>query len=781
MAVLPRQQTGPALRALAALLAAACLSAPAFARESEIRQRVLLPITVNQVARGEFLAFLDNDDVLMRVSDLEAMGVKGFSGRRISAPEGELVSLASLAPQVEFALDAESVSLELTTDPRMLGKKTVNLKPGHPDRILYSTDTSAFMNYSVNWRNFSAFDAFAETGVSLHGNLLYASASRDIQGKFTRGLTSFTVDDRERMRRWVAGDGWAYGGTLGGSVLMGGVSVSRNFDLDPYYLRYPSLGLSGAVTTPSTADIYVNGAIVRREQLPPGQFDLNNLPIPAGRGSATVVIRDAFGGEHTLASPFYASSAVLGRGISEYTYNVGFVRRSAGGAEGDGYQSAPAFLGRHRLGVTDWLTPELRAEGRSGLASAGGGVAARFLVGEVDADFSWSRAQGVTGTAAALGYRYIGQPFNAGVFARIHSARYANLALSALEDRALTEGGAFAGLQLGRLSLTGQYELTKMRDTGRTERLSLSTSVPVTRDVNVFVSAGRSRRIAGGDYAWEGFAGLSYSLPGGGIASLSHERMADGTTVTAANVQRSLPLGTGYGYQVDAAGGSGADRGRGLFQYQGPYGRYEASYERISGQNVETLSASGGIVMVGGAFSLSRAVGQSFALVRVPDVPGVTGFSSNQPVGTTNSRGDLLVPDILPYYGNRISIADVDVPLDYSIGETEKIVAPPYRGGALIVFPVQRARAVTGLLRLRRSGADVIPAYGTLAFASLEGKLVDLPIGGNGEFFVENAAAGTHDAVIRYNGTNCHVRIVVPETKEQFSNLGTVTCEDRPR
>ena len=58
-------------------------------------------------------------------------------------------------------------------------------------------------------------------------------------------------------------------------------------------------------------------------------------------------------------------------------------------------------------------------------------------------------------------------------------------------------------------------------------------------------------------------------------------------------------------------------------------------------------------------------VGQSFALLRVPGVKGVEGFSSNQPIGRTNGSGDLLVPEILPYYGNRLSIADTDVPLDY--------------------------------------------------------------------------------------------------------------------
>ena len=773
MAVLLKTSVSLARTAVAAVLAAGWLSAAAAG--SEARQRVLMPVAVNGVSRGEFLAFVENDDVLILAADLERMGVRGFTGRRIPAPEGELVSLASLAPEIAFALDSDSVSLELTTDPRYLGKKTVNLKPERPDSITYSTDSSAFLNYSVNWRDFKAFDAFTETGISIKGNLLYASASRDAQGHFTRGLTSYTVDDRARLRRWVVGDGWASGGTLGGSVLLGGVSVSRSFELDPYFVRYPTLGLSGAVTTPSTADVYVNGTIVRREQLPPGQFDLTNLPVPAGSGSATVVIRDAFGGERTIGSPFYASSAVLGRGISEYTYNIGFVRHPVGGAQGDGYDSNPAILARHRLGVTDSITPELRVEGRKDLASAGGGVAARFLLGEVDAEFSWSRDHAESGTAAAFGYRYIGRPFNAGVFARVRSARYANLGLAASQDRPLSEAGAFAGIQAGRVSLTGQYELSRMRDTPKTERFAISASVPLTRDANLFVSGGRSRQAAGA-YAWEAYAGISYSLGGGAIASVSHERFADGTNSTVATVQKSLPLGTGYGYQVNAASGETSNRGRGLFQYQGPFGRYEGSFERIDGRNVETLSASGGIVLIGGTLAASRPVGQSFALVRVPGVAGVTGFSSNQPVGTTNSRGELLVPDILPYSGNRVGIADVDVPLDYSIGATERVVAPPYRGGALIEFPVQRARAVSGFLRILVRGETIVPAFGTLAIIS-GGTVLELPIGSNGEFFVENASAGRLEALVRYDGKACRVELVVPDAKEPVSSLGILTCE----
>ena len=98
-----------------------------------------------------------------------------------------------------------------------------------------------------------------------------------------------------------------------------------------------------------------------------------------------------------------------------------------------------------------------------------------------------------------------------------------------------------------------------MRDTPSTGRVSLSASAALSRDWNVFLSGGRALHGAGA--ALEAFAGLSCSLGSGAIASLSHERTADGVSTTSATVQKSLPLGTGYGYQVTASGGGAADKG----------------------------------------------------------------------------------------------------------------------------------------------------------------------------------------------------------------------------
>jgi outer membrane usher protein FimD/PapC len=77
-------------------------------------------------------------------------------------------------------------------------------------------------------------------------------------------------------------------------------------------------------------------------------------------------------------------------------------------------------------------------------------------------------------------------------------------------------------------------------------------------------------------------------------------------------------------------------------------------------------------------------VRNSFALVRVPGVDGVRAYASHQEIGRTNRRGNLLIPDLLPYYGNELNIADTDIPIDYTVPDVRITLAPPYRGGAVV-------------------------------------------------------------------------------------------------
>jgi len=738
--------------------------------------RAVVALRINGTEARAAVVVLRGPDVLVPVADLKAAGLRRVEASGETVAGEPHVSLLSLAPEVRFSLDEKELVLRLEVPPSWFGEAVIDVDGGPPEGILYSSNSSAFANYSARWSRSEGFSGFAEAGWSMRGNLLYGSALRKPDGTFVRGLTHFDVDDRPRLRRWTLGDVFAETGELGGGSFMGGVGFSRNFDLNPYFIRFPRFGFSGAVSTPSTADIYVNGALVRREEIPAGQFDLRNIPAVSGTGSVRIVLRDVFGQERAIVSPYYFSTGLLAAGLSDYSYNLGVTRANIGNKSADYGQ--PLLLARHRIGLTGSVTAGGRLEVARDLVSGGPSLALRLALGELDFAASGSSQNGKSGGAASLGYTYVGSRWSVGTSLRALSNGYANASLTAAMDRANLEGTLVAGTQvLGGLSLSTQYSASRFRDKGRRDAASLSASMRVARPATLLVSAGRSRE-EGKGWTTQVFAGLTFWLGKGSTGSLSLDSRG-GTVVSTAELERPLPRGEGLGYRFLARGnrGEGSD-GLALLQYQGPFGRYEASYERVGQEGNASINASGGLVAIGGSVYGTRPVDQGFALVRLPGVSNVRAFLSNQEVGRTGASGDLLVPDLLPYYGNRLSISDKDVPMEYAIDATERIVAPPYRGGALISFPVRKIRTVSGVVVIERDGKETVPSFGQITVA-LEGGSASSPIARGGEFFLENVSPGERPATIESQEGTCRFLLRVPDSPEPFIQLGKIVCSSR--
>jgi len=734
-------------------------------------QRAFLDLVINLAPKGTILVFLEPGDVWVRVADLEEAGLHDFFGRQQAIAGETYVSLASLAPAITYEFDEKALALRLTASPELLETTVVTLQTVRPAGITYTKDTVAFLNYSLHLQDLRHFSSFAETGLSVGGNLLFTTFSRNADGSWLRGPTNFTVDDREHLRRWVIGDTFAGGGSFGGALFLGGLSLTRDFGLDPYFIRHPTLGFSTAILTPSTVDIYVNEVLVRREPVPPGPFELRNLPVTNGAGTIRLVIRDAYGREQEITSPYYFSTRVLARGVSEYSYSLGFRREQGRNAN---WRYGPlAFLARHRRGLTDSITAGFDFQGDGDLVMGGPSLTTRLPFGELEVAAAASGAQGGSGAAASLAYSYLGRRVSFGAFLRGLTPRWATLSLTPESDRAIVDTNAFVGFHASsRVNLSLQLASADFRDRPRTDRVSALSTIRLTQRASLSLSGGRLQE-HGRPATYDLSAGLTLSLGHNITARVSQEqRGAQATSLV--EVQKSLPAGVGYGYRVQAQRGN-QNRFSGLFQYQGPYGRYEAGFATAGGRNSSTLTVSGGVVGVGRSLYFSRPIQQSFALIRVPGLRGVRGYASNQPIGRTNARGDLLVPNLLSYYGNQLSIDDKDLPLTYSIGSTEKLVGPPFRGGTLVLFPVQRMQDVTGRIVVVVSGQSVVPAYGQLTVTH-GGKEAVSPLGKQGEFYLESVSAGRHPAAVEYEGKTCRFQLNVPPTDQPLVDLGTLQC-----
>jgi hypothetical protein len=176
-------------------------------------------------------------------------------------------------------------------------------------------------------------------------------------------------DRRDTLVRTIVGDFGFATGSLGTAFIMGGLSYSKLYDIDPYFIRYPQQHLMGQLRTASDVDLYIDGQRVRTLHLPAGDFDLRNITQVTGYRNVDLVIRDAFGREQRVDTSYYSSERSLKAGLHEYSYNLGAVRENFG-LESNDY-GPMAFAGFHRYGVTDALTLGVRAEGKSGLFNAG--------------------------------------------------------------------------------------------------------------------------------------------------------------------------------------------------------------------------------------------------------------------------------------------------------------------------------------------------------------------------------------------------------------------------
>ena len=758
------------------LVAAMLTVSPAAATDLEA---ILFPLVVNDVPRGEVPIVLRDGDVLMRSADLEAASLTGAMWERLRIVSqlagtfdtiggSPVVSLRSLAPLIEYTVDEANLTLTLRVNPALFEQTAVQLQTRRPEALEYVADKSAFFNYGVTTA--SGFDdptAFGELGVNARGKLILTTFNHDQTNGLVRGITSLTADDRRSLRRYTFGDATFVTGPLGGGGLVGGVAVAKNFNIDPYFLRFPSYRFAGTALTPSQVDVYVNGILVAQQNVPPGPFELRDIPLTGGAGNTQIVIRDALGNERIQDSPFYYSTTVLAPGLNEYTYALGFLRESFSSSSFD--YGDPIFAAGHRRGMTDSLTLGGRLEAGRSLLSAGPNLSMQTRFGDTDVSLAGSHADGHNGSAAAFAHRYQTRTYSLGLITRLMSREYANTSLPFDVDRPLADLSAFASFLFRRTSVGVLLSHTDNRDTDDLSRGALQGSYLINRFLSLFVSAGVLE--TAGEREPEYAAGLSIYLGGNTSAGIGFTQR-QGQTRASVDVQKSVPAGTGFGYRVQLEDSDLGRHGNGSVQYQNRYGRYAVAFN--SGDS-PGFAVAGGAVYQGGKLLLTRPVQDSFALVRVPGVEGVRVYSNNLVVGRTDADGNLLVPDLLSYYGNRLRIEDKDIPLDYEVGAVERSIAPPYRGGALVQFSVRRIQSVTGSVAIHTTAGEVTPAFGQFTLTR-DGVEVVSPLGNGAEFYLENIASGTYTARIEYTGGSCVFTITIPVTTEPFVRLGKVVC-----
>jgi outer membrane usher protein len=757
---------------------------PAYSPAAEM---VIMKVFLNTEDKGEhFLVMTPEGDVLFPALELKDMGIKEIpEGVEVEVEGEEYIPLDSLSPGVCFEIDEKESALRITAEPKLLERHVVDLSYRRPLKVTRTEGNSAFLNYSLSYNlgddlDFTSLSIPWEVGISVRGLLGFSSfayTKSDTEEKFVRLITNITRDDTVKLRRFVLGDFPAFSGRLGGGGTLGGLSVLKNFSITPFFIRSPGLDLSGTLETPSDVEVYVNDIMVKSEHLPPGEFEFLNLPGATGYGDTTLVIKDAFGRERRITTPFYRSTVLLKPGLHDYSYNIGFKREDIGQ---DSFEySDPAFVGFHRVGLTRALTAGLRAEADEDVVNIG--PEAKLLLwrfGEIDTSLAVSIEDGQFGYGGFLSYLYAGRGFSSRFSLRGFTREYANLNLSSSQDKPRFEGIVGLGFNqelFGSISAT--YSITDLYTGTDTKRISLFYSRRLLRNFSIHVTASRTKT---NEVIEEVFVGLNYFIGSGKTGSLGY-RVQDGMDTETLSFLKNPPRGRGSGYRflVERREDNEGERevgGNASAQYRGHYGIYRADYRRSAEQNNYSLNVSGGLAFINRSLFLTRPIIDSFALVKVGDIEDVRVKYNNQEVGVTNRRGEVLVPGLISYYDNNLSIDDKDIPVNYEIAEIKKFVSTPLRGAGVVKFDVTKLQAFVGIFYIVEKGDKKPAEYWGLEIR-IDDRLIEVIVGKGGEFYLENLPASRFPARLFLKDKECDFDIIIPESDDIMVDMEEVTCE----
>ncbi len=780
---------------------------PVFADET-----IICEISLNQQIKGTFFVVMrDDGDFLILPDDLKQMGLQDLPPERITFAGEDYVSLANF-PEVSFTFDEQSLNLALMAEPEQLGRSSVDLTYNRQGSVYYPEETSLFVNYGLIYTSngdssldFQSFNFSNELGLRFGNSLFLSDAiytETPDENHWVRLNTQVVLDQRDRLQRLVIGDHTAESGDLGSRVQLGGVSLSKIYRIDPYFIRYPLFDFSGMLALPSEIEFYVDGVKMRTERFSPGEFELLNFQGIRGAQDIEVVIRDSFGREQVVSTAIYSTDQVLRHGLHEYSYNLGFQRRDFGLASND-YAGKPVFSAFHLFGLSDRINLGGRAELSEDLVNLGAqSVLVAGSYGLFRLDGSISNNQGRSGTAGQLLYEYSARHFNTRLGLQAYSTGYRTLAdLDTSSDRKLNMF-ASAGYLTAKLGSFGvRYLEAQFQQRQSRREISVSWSRRLLRQA--YLSTSLSWVEEGEAYA-EGSVNLTWRF--GNDLTLTarhrHERDRDTQSLEARN---NTPRGYGTGWSLEAervemASNTG-ERLNGFLQHNAQYAimRADVSHDRdeFNTNTATRISLSGALVHVGNRFGLTRPVQDSFSLVSIGSAEDVRVYVNGQDTGRTNRNGQLFVPDLSSYYENRVSFEDKDIPLDYLMPQVKLAVSPPLRSGSCINFPLKRYQAFTGTFMIETAGENVPLQNAELVLQSPSGP-VKFWTGGDGEFYLDSQMdeldiltvqgcdaaeqdstaflpAGTYPVTVRQNGQSFETELAIPASDETFAELGTLT------
>jgi outer membrane usher protein len=547
-----------------------------------------------------------------------------------------------------------------------------------------------------------------------------SAATFDMEDGFMRGASRLVHDRPDSALRFSAGDvAPLKSDRQGGSDLLG-LSVEKSYrKLQPATNIRPTGSRSFRIERPSKVDVQVNGHVVQRMHLRPGDYDLSDLPLSAGANDISLVIEDDVGQKRTLDFTVFSGRSLLAPGISEWAVSAGVASRRGGKGAGprNGYSdldydlAAPVVSSLYERGLTADLTGHAHLQADPDTVMGGGGAAFQTGIGfwGLDGALSQSGEHGL-GYAAGIGYDLgniegedgisrsfrLAADYRSQHFASVNMLDPYNdtmLDISAIYSQELPwniAGSVSGAYSVGRGDHADRYGVDISLSRGFGPSLSAGLSAGYEQALGPVHDGGRedgftaalrlsyraddkSSIEAGQDFA-AGRSQLSYRhQEGAGVGSWNAQIEVDRAAATGRADAEDYGVNGSLGYVANRAELS-------ISQHTGLAGLDTEKLDQRTG-----VTAGTAIAFADGRVAVGRPVSNGFAILgahdNLPDSDVIVGEGRAAGRSGTDFLGPALVSDMSPYSPARIPYDVDNLPLGYDLGAGVFDLQPAYKSG----------------------------------------------------------------------------------------------------
>jgi len=736
----------------------------------------ILDVKINDILYPTLVLNRTKADICIPIAAVPVVVPEALPETAVSEQNGQRCFSVTALPGASVSFDEKALLANVNLPSRYLKPNTFdagNATFPAPEAsagfytdysLLYQKDDNTYLyGAGLNANLFTPYGVL-NSGYSFNGN--------ETDTESVRLDTVYFLDLPASMQTLKVGDTIGGVTAMSGGFRMGGIQIARNFATRPDMITMPLPAYTSDAALPSSVDAFVNGTKIFHEAVPPGPFDISNIPTVSGSGELTVVVKDMYGVQQVETLPFYAETSLLAEGLSDYAFEMGSIRYDYG-IESFDYREFVTG-GSYRLGITDALTGECNAlaqdEGRGRIGVGATGIVASLFT--LEGDLSGSLNRGKEGYMAKAGISRRTQGYNLAARTQWGSQYYLQPGYlnATLRDQTMLFGG-FSHPPFGNFSLsyvTQQYEAEE-----RIQLFSFSLTRSFQRSlyfnttVSYLVEPEPSTNVS-----------VTLSLPLDERTNLSNTAAYQNDQISSRlTLQQNLPMNEGYGYRLS---GAYADAPTNRFSgdaegtYQNNYAQFGAGVSNANGMNAYRTTLNGSVTVMDGRIRLNRKVYDAFGSVDVGDIEGVRVYAQNTLIGRTDADGYVFIPSLLPYQQNKISIDPRDIPMDYTVKRTTVDLTPYRSSGLGYVFDVKRTTSVIMYL-YDPHGKAVL--YG--APLHIDGTKESI-VGKNGMVYLEGIEPGLHRLTAETEKGSCQAAFTVTKANAEtfMTDLGRFECKE---